>query len=260
MAGGLVAVLGAPYAIAADAVSFLFSARLMAGVPKLPPAPPRRRDFRRELREGRAAVFGDRGLRAAVPGAAMLNFAIAGILAIAVLILAREAGLPSSAYGPLLLFLGLGALGGAALARPLTNRYGFGRPIVGATVACGAGCLGWAVVGRSPVEAFLVLAPSLFLTGLGFTVVETCGLALLQATIPTAVRGRVGSVVDFITQGTKPLGALFGGVLGSVAGLRPAAVAIGLVALAAVPWVALSPLRHRTATAPHPAGDPTPPD
>jgi len=244
LAGGLVALLGAPYAIAADAASFLISARLMSGLPELPPVPARRRNFGRELRQGHAAVFGNAQLRAVVVGAATLNFAMVGILAIAVLIVTRDAGLPVSAYGPLLLFLGLGSIGGAAVARPLARRHGVAPPIVGATAVCGLGCLGWAAVDHSPVRAFLILAASLFLTGLGFTVVETCGLALLQETIPAGVRGRVGSVVDFITQGTKPLGALFAGVLGSVAGLRLTAVAIGLVALTAVPWVVLSPLRQ----------------
>jgi MFS family permease len=197
LAGGLVALLNAPYAIAADAVSFLISARLMSQVPELPPVPAEQRSFGRELRRGQAAVFGDARLRAAVIGVATLNFAIAGILAIAVLIMTRNAGLPASAYGPLLLFLGLGALGGASVARPLARRYGVARPIVGATALCGFGCLGWAAVDDSPVWAFLVLAASLLLTGLGFTVVETCGLALVQATIPAGVRGRVGSVVDF---------------------------------------------------------------
>jgi predicted MFS family arabinose efflux permease len=46
--------------------------------------------------------------------------------------------------------------------------------------------------------------------------------SIFAAVIPDAVRSRVSGAFSAINYGTRPLGALLGGLLGSVVGLRPA--------------------------------------
>jgi predicted MFS family arabinose efflux permease len=46
--------------------------------------------------------------------------------------------------------------------------------------------------------------------------------AIFAAVIPDTVRSRVSGAFSAINYGTRPLGALLGGLLGTVAGLRPA--------------------------------------
>jgi len=60
--------------------------------------------------------------------------------------------------------------------------------------------------------------------------------------VPPALLGRMNAAYRFIVSGTLPLGAVLGGALGSVFGLRGGiAVAAGGIALALVP-ILLSPI------------------
>jgi predicted MFS family arabinose efflux permease len=63
------------------------------------------------------------------------------------------------------------------------------------------------------------------------------------------VLGRVSACMGLLTQGVKPLGALLGGLLGSVLGLHPALWIAAVGALTTMLWTLCSPLRQRGATA-----------
>lgn len=60
--------------------------------------------------------------------------------------------------------------------------------------------------------------------------------------IPDAVRSRVTGAFSAINYGTRPLGALLGGLLGSVAGLRPALWVAVIGGIAAAALLVPSPL------------------
>ncbi len=72
----------------------------------------------------------------------------------------------------------------------------------------------WAVV--------LMLFGAEFLSGFGVMVLDISIGSIFAAVIPDAVRSRVSGAFSAINYGTRPLGALLGGLLGSAAGLRPA--------------------------------------
>ena len=86
----------------------------------------------------------------------------------------------------------------------------------------------WAVV--------LMLFGAEFLSGFGVMVLDISIGAIFAAVIPDALRSRVRGAFSAINYGTRPLGALLGGLLGSAAGLRPAlwVAVIGGVAGAAL--------------------------
>ena len=74
------------------------------------------------------------------------------------------------------------------------------------------------------------------LSGFGVVVLDISIGSIFAAVIPDAVRSRVGGAFAAINYGTRPLGALLGGVLGAAVGLRPAlwVAVIGGVAGAAL--------------------------
>jgi predicted MFS family arabinose efflux permease len=67
-------------------------------------------------------------------------------------------------------------------------------------------------------------------------------VSLRQVVTPDRLLGRMNASYRFLTYGAIPLGALLGGALGELLGLR-AAVAVGAVgSLLTAPWALLPPL------------------
>jgi predicted MFS family arabinose efflux permease len=71
-----------------------------------------------------------------------------------------------------------------------------------------------------------------FVTGFGVMVLDISIGAIFAAVIPDTLRSRVTGAFQAVNYGTRPLGALLGGLLGTAIGLRPAlwVAAIGGVA------------------------------
>jgi len=67
----------------------------------------------------------------------------------------------------------------------------------------------------------LVLA-TLFIAGFGVMMLDISIAAIFAAVIPDTMRSRVTGAFNAVNYGTRPLGALLGGVLGTALGLRPA--------------------------------------
>ena len=100
---------------------------------------------------------------------------------------------------------------------------------IGAGWAYAAGCLLYAAPlvlwplahGAMPlVLAMLFVAE--FVSGFGLMVLDITIGVIFAAIIPNTLRSRVTGAFQAVNYGTRPLGALLGGVLGSALGLRPA--------------------------------------
>jgi len=77
----------------------------------------------------------------------------------------------------------------------------------------------------SPAHRMLMLVmlfASCFASGFGVMVLDISIAAISGVVIPDTLRSRVTGAFQAVNYGTRPLGALLGGLLGSVAGLRPA--------------------------------------
>ena len=61
-----------------------------------------------------------------------------------------------------------------------------------------------------------------FVSGFGVMMLDISIGAIFAAVIPDRLRSRVTGAFQAVNYGTRPLGALLGGLLGSVLGLRPA--------------------------------------
>jgi MFS family permease len=242
-AGLLVQLIGAPFAIAADAASFIGAAFLLGQV-RAPEESGKaeRRGVGAEIAEGIAAVWHDPILRAMVLATSIgsLGGAIQG--AIFVLYATRELGLPPEALGVVLACGSAAALVGAALAGPLSGRLGAGGAMIaGQTIVA----LGSLLLLGAPAGGLgaLVTAGAQALMGGGLAIWSVTQLALRQAMTPPHLLGRVNATRRVVVFGVQPIGALLGGALGEWAGLYAAlVVAAAVLALCAIAMAA-SPLR-----------------
>ncbi len=72
------------------------------------------------------------------------------------------------------------------------------------------------------VAVLLMLFAAGFASGFGVMVLDISIAAIFAMVIPDTMRSRVSGAFQAINYGTRPAGALLGGVLGASAGLRPA--------------------------------------
>jgi MFS family permease len=223
LAGVLVQTITAPLAILADALSFFGSVASLLAIRK--PEPPlapleNRRHWLEEAREGLALVWHDRRLRAlAVAGAVLRLFGsmigpLYGLYAIRVL------GLGPAALGATIAVGGVGSLLGSLLAGPALRRLGTGRTLV-STLALGSFfTLLLPLAGGSPLRAMLFLiAAQLFGDALQ-TIYGINEVSLRQTLTPDRFLGRANAAVELLAAAAVPVGALLGGLIGELAGVR----------------------------------------
>ena len=249
IAGFLIAIVSAPFAIVVDAISFLASAGLLGFIRRDEPTPERtvdaatgkRTGMRTEIADGLRYVLGNRYLRsiAACTGTFNLFGNIAGVLLL--LYAVNQLGLRAEQIGIAFAIGNVGTLAAAFSSERIGRRIGVGPTIV-ASAAVGA--IPMAIIGLAPPEAaFGWLIGAFAIQSFTNVVYNVNQVSLRQAITPTWMQGRMNATMRFIVWGTIPIGALIGGVLGEVIGIRPtiwvAAVGIGLAFLP----VLLSPVR-----------------
>ena len=231
LGGALFAIAHAlPFGI--DAATYLMAAGLVAGIrTDLDPvrAGPPMTTVWSDVRDGLRWLRHDRLLFPVACAVGVVNFGFGGFSAILVLFALDELGLGSVGFG---LLLGVGAVGGmfgALLAEQAARRFGRTASIVGTTIVAAL---------ATPATA---LAPNAVTAGLGLAVAfgaigafNVVGRALRQAITPDHLLGRVVAAFRLVGAGTVPFGALFGGWVASVTGLRaPFVLAGGLLLVAA---------------------------
>ncbi|MFB4277219.1 MFS transporter [Nonomuraea sp. MTCD27] len=133
LGGWLVTAFTAAFALLADAVAYLASGLLLAGVRagERPAAPAGRGRLRAEAGEGIGFVLRDPVLRRVAVGGALTRVAL-GVCAVGYpLYLVVDLGVDATRYGLLLSASAVGALAGAVLAARVTARHGIGPTLYG---------------------------------------------------------------------------------------------------------------------------------
>lgn len=243
LAGGLVAVLTAPVAILADAVSFFVSAFLLGIIRTPEQAPPReqRRSLRAELGEGLRYVLGHRYQRGMVASVAIANFFGQVVFSILIVYAVRDLGLSAGTIGLLLSIGSVGTLVAALTARRIGERIGVGPAIVVAAVLF---CPATLLMALAPKDAAVpLIIASMFVLSFGGILYNVTAISLIQAITPDRMLGRANASRRFVVWGVIPLGGLLGGALGSWIGLRETMVVGALGGVLAVVPILLSPVR-----------------
>jgi predicted MFS family arabinose efflux permease len=221
-AGFLVQALSAPVAIAADALSFVASAIALRGVRVAEPEVERNgTSAREELRDGFRYLARQKVLRAGVACTSTINFFGFFISTIFVLYASRTLGLSAGAIGLILGAASFGALAGALIAPRVGRRLGIGRAVVVGSILFPAPMALFPLAHGSHWLSGSMLLAGEFLASVGVMVFDVNQNSLMVMIIPQAVRSRVVGVTRFFNYGTRPFGALLGGVLGAAVGLRP---------------------------------------
>jgi MFS family permease len=247
--GLLVQAFTAPYAILADAASFLGSGLFILGIRKHEEGPVRgasdgeETSVWTELKEGLRFVLGNPNLRAQAGCTATSNFFSQFTFAIIIVFLVRTLGLSPGVIGLSISLGSVGALLAAVSAIRISSRFGIGPTTIGTGLLWGPSTLlvALAPAGNAAIP-FLVVAQ----LALGFAIVvyNIVQVSYRQAICPPRLQGRMNSVMRFIVWGTIPLGALIGGALGSSIGLRETMVIGAIGSGVAVLWIVFSPQRH----------------
>ena len=251
IAGTLVQIVSAPFAILVDALSFVISAISLALIrsPE-PPRPPRESEtqIRQEIVEGLRAV---RRHRVVFPMALRSIIAhIAGSFygVLYTIYLLRELHLDPFLLGVVISAGGVGALIGSLFAQRVVSSLGLGPAII--WMAAGASLIGVLTpLAQGPLflATLMVFLPQLFGDGLQ-TIEGVAERSLLQGLIPDQILGRVNATLEVFSHGIAyPIGALTAAFIADQIGIR-GAIAVGWAGMAAsLLFLVFSPLpRVRT--------------
>jgi MFS family permease len=254
LGGLLVQLLTAPYAIALDAASYLWSALWVGSIRAREPRPERTAEthLMYEVREGVAFVVRHPLLRAIAGCTGSFNLFFTAAQAMLIVLLARNLHLPAGVIGLLLAAGAVGGLAGALLARRLADRFGQG-PIIWRSCAFTTPLMLIAPFLQRDATLALFVVAEFVLYG-GTVVYNVTQVSFRQALCPERLLGRMNATMRFLVWGTMPLGGLLGGALGDTIGVRMTIlVSVIGTSLAFLP-VYLSPLRTMRELPGHEAG------
>jgi MFS family permease len=222
IAGVLVSALTAPYAILADAISFVGSALFLTGIKRTEriadSAQVARRRMRAEIAEGLGYVLRHPLMRPMMLWVATSNFFTSMIFSILLVYAVRLLHLSPATVGLVFSLGNLGVLAGAFVAAPMARRFGIGRTLMAVAAVGGLSFFFVPLATGSRAIPFLVFAQLVF----GFCAVagNINAISLLQAITPDRLLGRMNASRRFVVWGVMPFGSLIGGALGSHLGLR----------------------------------------
>ena len=249
LGGALVAWLTAPIAIAADAVTFVFSALLLGRIGKretlAPPGP--NTSFADDVRTGIRVVWRDATIRALFLATATLTFCMSFMASLYTLYALRDLGLSAAELGVTIGCGGIGGLVGASVAAPSAIRWGARRTLIGALLVGGAIQALVPLAPAVPAIAMTMLIVTQVVGDGALTVYLINETTLRQRLLPPEFLGRAAATWQVATGFLTPAGALAGAALAETIGMRPTLwmLAIGIALATAWLFVARQALPGR---------------
>ncbi|HLY79575.1 MAG TPA: MFS transporter [Caulobacteraceae bacterium] len=236
LAGAMVSLVGAPWAVVVDAATYLFSAGMLTGIdlaePK--PEPSGSRSIWREAAAGAAYVYRHRTLAPmAISTHAwfVCNAAAGAVFAPFVL---RTLRAPPVALGLAVSAAGIGGLVGSLYATRLGERLGAGRAIIGCRALTAAG-FGLLALGMSGWIGWFDVIAGQFVIGLSMGAENANEMGYRQSVTPDELQGRMNATMRSINRAMIVFAAPLGGFVADRIGYRTtlglAAAGFALVAL-----------------------------
>jgi MFS family permease len=245
IAGALIHWIGAPFAVALDALTFWLSFGMLKQLKFREPQPEVNRDARvwPEIVEGWRVVRHNPILWNLAVSGAVWQLVFQGYQALVMIFAARDLHMSAGLIGAAHMIGGMGALA-ASLAGPhLTRRMGIGPPILLGLVMTS---IAWSALPFVPAPAsdgdmmpFAMLSTVLLVLDFGITIYVIHYLSLRSAITPDALLGRMTATMRFLTVALAPLGAIFAGSIGEWFGLRTAlsiSAAVSVLLCMGVAW------------------------
>ncbi|MCH8310215.1 MAG: MFS transporter [Chloroflexi bacterium] len=244
LGGWIAQAFSAIVATAVDSATFLVSAALVVWIRRVEPTPTPSKDvpnIRREIMEGLRIVIGNPVLRSIGVSKASLGLASGIIGSLIVLFGIETLGFSPGVLGTIFAIGGVSSILGALSVGNLTRHFGLGRTLT-------AGFLIWGLttilipLAHGPLllaGAFLA-AEQLF--DFGVTIYEVTEMSLRQRITPYRMLGRVNASMEVTLLGAQLAGAILGGVLAELAGIRWALAVASCLLVAGGIWLLFSPV------------------
>ena len=246
VAGPLVQLISAPFAVLFDALSFLFSAFCLGLIRK--PEPPvavaeNRMSIWHELVQGLHEVLKNPLLRSLAGGVGAFNFFGNFVGALYALYVIRELHAAPIFLGFLIATGGVSALVGAFIAERIIRRFGLGLTAGATLFIYGATGLLIPLAAGPTAIALSFLFTSQLAGDASVSIHLIAEVSLRQSIVPGNMLGRTNASLQFLSQGVAPIGALLAGILGELIGLRLTILIGVLGVMAAGALLLLSPIR-----------------
>jgi MFS family permease len=217
--GILVQVLRGPYALALDAVSFLWSAIFLGKIDaEEPPGTPHEHGA---LLSGVKWIRHNAIIRAELLGVATLNLFNFMYFALFLLYATRSLGVRPATLGIVLGAASVGTLMGSFVTARLSRRFGVGPAFIAGCFLFPAPLILVPAAGGPHWLVLALLFVAEFTSGVGLMLLDIMAGSISAATVPTALRSRVSGAFMVVNYGVRPLGTSLGGVLGATLGVRP---------------------------------------
>lgn len=228
-----VAAVGVPFGV--NAAALALAAMLVVSI-RVPPRPTTIENqpaegFLTQLKEGLGWLGRHRLLRTLAVMLGLTNMAHTMGTALLVKFAAEELNVTGSGYGLLLACMSVGAIVGGLGGDRIGGRLGERRALLAAY-----GTFAICMLGFGLAPSAVVLALIAIVEGVAGTVWNVITVSMRQRVIPSELFGRVNSAYRWIGTGSIALGAVIGGQIAHVAGLRApffVGAAITFLALAA---------------------------
>ncbi|WP_296656438.1 MFS transporter [Rhodoferax sp.] len=236
VAGALIKLTGAPFALLADAVMLMLSVLILRGIRVQESlAPKAGTHFWRDLREGLRFVARQPLLVSLSVSVGCWQLFHQCAMVVQILFATRELGLTEHQVGLCYVGLGAGTVLASIFGHRISARIGPGPSLVAGFAATGAG---WLQLAVAPLGAWGVVSFVLMLMcfGVGAVLMFINFLALRQAVTPAPLLGRMTSTMRWLILLPAGPGALLGGYLGEHLGLRYALGLGGFGALLLALW------------------------
>lgn len=231
--GGLLVAVGAALAIGTPAALWLVAIGVLWMVKgRFRVDRTVRTSLRADIAEGMRFLWRHRLLRTLASMVGVMN--LAGNMSMAVFVLyavgsTSAMGLSEPGYGMFLAGMASGGLVGSLFAVRIVRVVGRARCLRVMVFFSGACLLSPALTAN-----VWILGTMFALWSAAIAVWNVITVSLRQHVTPDALLGRVNSCYRLVAWGTQPVGALFGGLLGELFGLRPTFAVSAVVALTAL--------------------------
>ena len=199
--------------------------------------------MRDEIREGLSFVLRHPILSRIVGCTGTVNFFSAAFGSVEIVFLVRVLGASPTTIGIVFSLAAIGGLLGAVTATALARRVGSARILwLSLALTTPFSFLGPLAFPGWGIALFGIAFATMGFGGVIFNVAQ---VSYRQSICPPALLGRMNAAVRFIVWGTMPLGALAGGVLGTLLGVRATVFISAAGMVLAVLWLIFSPLFGR---------------
>jgi MFS family permease len=240
LGGVLVQLLRGPYALALDAVSFIWSAFFLGRI-DAPEPPPAERDEGGIL-AGARWLRGNAVMRAELLGVATINLFNFMFFALFLLYATRSLHVRPAALGIVLAIGSIGTVAASAVTGRIARKIGVGPTFILGCFLFPAPLVLVPAAGGPHWLVLVLLGLAELGSGAGVMLLDIMAGSISAALVPPTLRSRVSGAFIVVNYGVRPVGTTLAGILGSTIGLRPTLWIATVGSIAGIAWLLPSPI------------------